>query len=97
MRDHIDFDNPLDHLKYNPEGWNKRLASFPGYYGNQLRISDYRRIFSEAGFDILEETITQINSQEYVDGIRSQLDTSYRHLVDEDLYVAGVEFVLRKP
>src|SRR6266852_9063248 len=73
---------PFNFLKYPARRW-KHLNS-PLTWQNRLRISDYRRLFDRAGFQIANETNTLGAA---ADLEKIQLASEFRGYAKEDLLV----------
>lgn len=98
LRDHRDFFRPLEFLKIRSLEW-KDLYSDDGYFlhGNQLRCSDFRRLFIQSGFNVIAEEICERNAKEYIDEVKDNIADEFLSLTWSDLEIAGVLFVLKKP
>lgn len=98
LRDHRDFSKPLDFLKLGKLEWSD-IYSDAGYFihGNQLRYSDYKKMFLQHGFAIVAEDCYMNNSKDYIDKVSVNFSDEYNDLSWEDLEVAAVLFVLEKP
>ena len=79
------FDNsitPFNFLNYSEKKW--KWYNNPIIPQSRLRISDYRGIFKECGWDIVEER----NSLGSIDDLRSiQIAPEFRKYKEEDLLV----------
>ncbi|MGL6565593.1 hypothetical protein [Aeromonas dhakensis] len=98
LRDHRDFSRPLDFLKIGKSEWCEYYGHAGHFlHGNQLRYSDYRKIFLQHGFRIVAEEIYMRNDKEYIREVSFDFADEYASLTWADLEVAGVLFVLEKP
>lgn len=52
LRDHRDFNTPLDFLRYPPALWN--IINYKGSHGNRIRFCEYLRLFHRAGFEVVD-------------------------------------------
>jgi SAM-dependent methyltransferase len=97
FRDHRDFSRPLDFLSVDRETWGKLSEEPDAGYVNRLRYSEQRQMFLDAGFEVVEEVVTERNDSALVSEARRRAAPEFSTLCDLDLEVAGVFFVLRKP
>lgn len=96
LRDHRDFDKPLEFLKIDAAVWKEEYKDpeKQHLYMNRWRRSDFRKAFEEGGFEILslEPTIRT----EATEALRSTLHPDFRGYPVEELSVTGVRVVSRK-
>lgn len=59
MRDHYNFLTPFLFYKYSNFVWEKYLTKEGVSYTNRLRYADYKKIFSNCGFKLIDEEITR--------------------------------------
>lgn len=86
--------NPYSYMRYSDLEWEKYNPSM--HYQNRLRHSDYRRILSENGFEIVEEK-PEIPGKEAVFMLRSiELSEKFRAYDFEDLLITNAHFVARR-
>ncbi|WP_139407426.1 hypothetical protein [Aeromonas veronii] len=98
LRDHRDFSRPLDFLTIGKSEWREYYGHAGHFlHGNQLRYSDYRKIFLKHGFRIFSEEKYMKNDREYIQEVSADFADEYASLEWDDLEVAGVLFVLEKP
>jgi len=77
----------LNYLRFTEQQWKKHNTHV--HYQNRLRHQDHRRIFIEAGFEVVEENILSVS--EPVDFIvRKEIAD------DSESYIEHAHFVLRK-
>ncbi|PWT90209.1 MAG: hypothetical protein C5B54_07560 [Acidobacteria bacterium] len=92
LRDHIDFNKPLEFLKFSPE---KYVFTSP-YGTNRWRASDFEKAFREAGLEIRKFVTNEtwdITDEEY-----KNFDPFFREkYTREDLSILGVTVIARKP
>ena len=86
--------NRYNFLKYTDEEWKKYNPSL--HYQNRLRHTDYKRIFMNAGFEIIDEDPYKIE-----DGYFEQLDSidlaaRFKIYDRKELILLGSGFVLKK-
>lgn len=84
----------LNFLRYEESNWLWRLAQFSNFQ-NRLRHDDYRRLFREAGFTIVDER-AEPDPTALTDLPRLPLSTPYRNKHPSDLAVLISLFVLRR-
>ena len=86
MSDHYaHFDHTItefNYLRYSDRIW--RIFNNPLQYQNRLRVSDFRRMIEDAGFQVIAEEAEQGSAHE-LDRIR--LDASFRRYPSEELRV----------
>ena len=74
--------DPLNLLRYSEKIWN--LLSFSGS-PNRIRMSDYRNILNQVGFDKVETKQITVLGEEYVRKSRPYLSDKFRIYSDGDL------------
>lgn len=91
LRDHLNFDNPLEFLKV---GKDQYVYSSP-YGTNRRRAPDFRKAFQDAGFHIrkFDACDTHAISDAEYESLDAYFKTNYRR---DDLEVIGVEVVAQK-
>lgn len=77
-------------LRYTERQW--RWRSSPLIWANRLRIGDYRRLFREAGFEVVREDNQLARAEDLA---RVPLAPEFRHHPPEDLLVARSWVVAR--
>jgi SAM-dependent methyltransferase len=94
LRDHRDFEKPLDFLRYEDEEW-RRLHANLFCYTNRFRKSDFERAFAESG---LEVAAVDVNLKAPFDpALRAQFHPRFRDRSVDDLEALSAFFVLKKP
>lgn len=78
---------PYNFLKFSDNVW--RIFNNPLQYQNRLRISDYRQIHTEAGFDILIEKTASATQQQI------ELANKFKSYSHEDLIVTSSFMISR--
>lgn len=94
LRDHRNFDRPLEFLRYGDFGWNLRTSHQPGR-PNRWRASDYAATFRRHGLDVLEATATArvpVTAE-----MQASFAPMFRSKSLEDLGTLTVLLVARKP
>jgi SAM-dependent methyltransferase len=99
MRDHRDFERPLEFLKIDAETWKQRRGSTvtaaAGYNTNRLRLSDFIAALEKSGFRILKSEVTRkVNVTEET---RASLHADFQKYSLEDLSVVSAMIVAEKP
>lgn len=94
---YISFDKtitPYHFLRYSDNEWKKYNP--PLHYVNRLRHSDFVRMFRQAGFEIVEETVNR--PKDWTDLIEKfPIDSSFReNYTVEELSITSARFVLKK-
>lgn len=77
-------------LRYSPARW--RLFNNSLHYQNRLRISDYRRVLAETGWEILDEDSNKRPAEELR---RVRVHPSFGDYAEEDLRVTGSRLITR--
>lgn len=86
--------NPYSYMRYSDFEWEKYNP--PMHYQNRLRHSDYRRIISENGFEIIEEK-PETPGEEAVSMLKSiKLSEKFRTYDFDDLLITNAQFVARR-
>ena len=73
---------PFNYLKYSAKQW--RFLNSPLIWQNRLRISDYRALFAETGYQLIRESNTSGNVEELR---KVPLASEFQHYALEDLLV----------
>ncbi len=87
-----DKSSPVPILKYSEEEW--RTIHPDKTYINRLRNDDWKKIFTEANFEILE--IKEAQFENITEDIYQEIDKSFHHLSLEALRTRQFNVVLRK-
>lgn len=94
LRDHTDFDRPLDFLRY-PQ-WLWLLSRWKWSYMNRMRWSAYPPILGRNGFHLADWWPTHTLSHEELAAQRPRLARRFRNLNDHDLKTVGVGFLAQR-
>ena len=86
--------NPLDFLTWSDTLW--RLMYNHKGVPNRIRVTSYRTIPAQAGFDIISIESTLLAETADVRAVRPALAAPFRDLTDEDLRCLGFWLVCRK-
>lgn len=86
--------NRYNFLQYSDKEWKKYSPSL--HYQNRLRHSEFKKMFSDLGLYILEETPYKINPSDMEKLESIQLADKYKNYSKEDLVIQGSGFVLKK-
>lgn len=85
---------PYNFMRYSEKAWKKYNP--PMHYVNRLRHIDFIRIFQQAGFDIVEETVFRPDDWEkQLMALPISKEFSERYTLDE-LSIVSAKLVLRK-
>lgn len=89
LSDHLG--GKLNNLRFSPEVWEGDFFSRSGFYTNRVRYAEWRRIFTDAGFEA-----AQLMPQRWdtVPTARHALHPVFRPFDDDDLKVRGFRAVL---
>jgi len=100
LRDHRDFERPLDFLRYSWEEWEDVMQEYcksvPHGYMNRWRASEYIAAFKEAGFEILEARAEMRLDEAVLESQVRSFDRKYLSFSKDDLAVATLFIVARK-
>lgn len=100
LREHLsdrpiaDKNTSIEFYKFSVEEWSRRYPPGSNSHINRLRLCDYRRLFEEAGFQIIHEEITQ--TMELTGKVYELIHPDFRHYDLRDLATLGVQFCLSK-
>ncbi|MEZ0227133.1 MAG: methyltransferase domain-containing protein [Planctomycetota bacterium] len=95
LRDHRDFSNPLEFLRYEEADWKDLYKDKPFCFTNRFRKSDFERAFAESGLVV---SGVEVNMKTTLDPtLRARLHPRFRDRSQEDLEAVSAFFVLRKP
>jgi SAM-dependent methyltransferase len=92
LQDHLG--GGLNHLRFSRRFWEWSAVSRSGFYTNRLRCPEICRIAAEAGFIV---SIAQLVRWSSLPTPRSALSREFQAFSDEELAIAGLTLVLRKP
>ena len=81
-------------LRYSERGWTRYNPAL--HYQNRLRHSDYLRIISATGFEVVEEHRTDATEADRALLGTLPVDRRFRHYGQDDLGVRGALLLLRK-
>lgn len=94
LRNHLDFDHPLEFLRYSEWLWRLATSRRP-LYTNRWRLFDLLAGFEAAGLEVADLTIT--DRAEVTAGDRATFAPRFRGKTLEDLSVVGVFMTAVKP
>lgn len=87
--------NPYSYMRYSDIEWEKYNPHM--HYQNRLRHSDYRKMFTQQGFVILEEK-TEKPGHECIEMLKGvDVSEKFKTYEVDDLLIARGHFVVRKP
>lgn len=98
-RDHRDFSLPLEYLLLSDAEYTEAALAEDFGFGCQLRASDHRRMFENAGFRFFEFRPSSEASEEYLDDFLPRLRASksaFRERSREELKVTGGLLLMQK-
>lgn len=95
MRDHTDFDRPLDFLRYSDRAW--KMATSRRIYTNRWRMSDWISAFRREGLVVDEERTTANILAEVSDTDRVWMHERFASRPLDDLSAVGLWIVATKP
>ena len=90
LKDHLG--GGLNNLRFSKAIWEGRLFKLSGFYTNRIRYSEMTAIFREVGFSI---TCPRVVRWDRLPMSRNKFNSTFQHLVDEDLRVSGFDMVLK--
>lgn len=100
LRDHSQFDAPLDYLLKTRVEARKWYEYSEYHLGSLRRKMDYDKIFTNARFKIIDDYITLRANHDYfkdfVVRLRATADAEYQRYPSDDLDVLGVMYVVNK-
>lgn len=97
LRDHRDFDNPLEFLTLDDSQWLSHFASMPANtysHTNRLRSSQIVDCFEKAGFTSLK--VLPFERCTVKADLRARLHSDYKGFSDEELGIMGCKYIFRK-
>jgi SAM-dependent methyltransferase len=100
LRDHRNFDLPLEFLKESDGTWAGTMKEYcsgaPHGFMNRWRTGDLRREFESVGLEVLECTPLLKADAEYLERELPGFDPRFRSLPREELAITSVFIVARK-
>ncbi len=100
LRDHRNFDRPLEFLKETEESWSRTMCEYcrsvPHGFMNRWRVGDFIREFEAAGLEILECKPSMKANDGYLERELPLFDQKFRSMKREELSVTSVFIVARK-
>lgn len=101
LRDHRNFDEPLEYLLMTPQQELAWLRETHHHQGCQRRRADYEAAFDRAGFEILSAWIDTRAEPDYLAGFLPRLraceGARFQYAPPSELEDLGICFVHRKP
>ncbi len=94
LRDHRDFNRPLDFLRYNDTLWKLSTSNRPNGVRNRWRRAEYRAAFEQHGMDVVYIEATKQAS--VTEEMREQYQPHFQAMTLEELSVVGILLVARK-
>ncbi len=95
LRDHRDFNHPLDFLAYNETLWRLSTSHMPNAVRTRWRAPHYRAAFEKQGLEIVYQEL--IHKMTVTEQMRHQFARRFRKLSLEDLGILSLLLVARKP
>lgn len=100
LRDHRDFEKPLEFLRWSPETWERiierDMEQFGSFYLNRWRANEFKAAFEQEGLSVLECVAEAKVSDAELSAEMNLFNRYYRQFPKEDLAVTGVFIVARK-
>ena len=95
LRDHRNFNEPLEFLTLSAEQWRDVGGRLPGYsHTNRLRSSEIAACFARQGFKPLRD-LPFLRRSVSAD-LRSRLHSDYHPLSDRELGILGCVYIFQK-
>lgn len=94
LRDHRNFLQPLEFLRYGEGFWRLANSNRPGGVRNRWRASEYRAAFERCGMQVVvfqATGTTTVTAQ-----LRRSFDPHFQNMSEEDLATTGLLLVARK-
>jgi SAM-dependent methyltransferase len=95
LRDHRDFDRPLEYLTLTEDALNELMDERDYSCGNALRYTDFEQLFEQHGFDTRFDA-NGFAEPEYLADVTPRLHERFRALPAEAFRVLGGRFFLTK-
>jgi SAM-dependent methyltransferase len=100
LRDHRDFEHPLEYLLMPEDEVEEYLRATDYHSGSPRRASEYEAAFKNAGFEVLSTCPTVLVGPAYLDDVLERLrkveGSRYRAWPCEDLEYLGMQYILRR-
>ena len=97
MQDHASYSDTrlsvYHYLRFSDRAWGLVNSSLS--YQNRLRLPDYRRLFAQAGLEVVDETVTGPTEEHLAALDRIELAPEFRRHSRDDLAARHLEVVLR--
>ncbi len=90
LKDHLG--GNLNNLRFSEATWEGALFRNSGFYTNRIRFREMLGVFEQAGFECRLPRVVRWGK---LPTSRAKLDSSFRHLSDDDLLVSGFDIVLK--
>jgi hypothetical protein len=98
MQDHYHwFDKSIsvyNYLRFSDRIWN--LLNSPIHYQNRLRYSDYMRLASDAGLEIVADHVSEPTPDDFAALARVPLAERFRLYDERDLAIRGTSLIIRR-
>ncbi len=95
LRDHRDFNHPLDFLAYNETLWRLTTSHHPNAVRTRWRASQYRAAFEKQGLKLMYLEVTHATT--VTEEMRRRFSRSFHSMDLADLGMLSVLLVARKP
>jgi len=95
LRDHRNFDHPLDFLRYSDSIWRMATSNWPSGVRNRWRASEYRAAFEKSGMPVV--TLEALRTTEVTAEMRRQYQPQFQAKSLEELSIIGIHVIARKP
>lgn len=96
MRDHRNFEKPLNYLLYDEEEWGTCQANYLEFNQNRFRHSHYLNSIAKAGFEIVACHRETYKDRADLQKVRSAASTRFATLSDTDWETIGGLYIIRK-
>jgi len=94
LRDHRDFDHPLEFLRYNDMLWTISTSHRPNGVRNRWRRSEYRAAFEQHGMEVVYLEASQKTT--VTEEMRRLYQSHFQQMSLEELSVIGILLAARK-
>jgi hypothetical protein len=96
LRDHRDFDRPLEFLTLPPDGFVSLRDMEHCEIGGPWRLPDVKAAFEAAGFLVTHSGSNLSATPEYLADVRPRLHSRYRHYTEAELAALSALFVMSR-
>jgi glycosyltransferase involved in cell wall biosynthesis/SAM-dependent methyltransferase len=99
LRDHRDYDKPLEFLKHDEESWQKTMDTYTekdgSIYLNRWRYGQFIKEFENNNFEILDIQLEKCHDEEHISDVMASLGEEFSDMEKQDI-IGTTAFILAR-